>query len=150
MRMATCHPEMRHKAMGLCDRCYYRDRYKNNPEVRAKARARTVAWSRTHPREWYEKWGRVSYYFNMIERRYGVSRKQYEDIVRQQNGVCAMCGRTSKRRLAIDHDHVGGGLRGLLCLECNTKLGVLEDEQFVSKAVKYLSDRRALDFTYII
>jgi hypothetical protein len=78
----------------------------------------------------------------------GMSRKDYDDIAKQQNGVCAICKKpeTGKnqwgiKRLAVDHDHITGKFRGLLCQSCNIKLGVLDDHEFVQSALTYLAKK---------
>jgi hypothetical protein len=38
---------------------------------------------------------------------------------RAQNNRCAICGRRSRKRLAVDHSHITGTVRGLLCNNCN-------------------------------
>jgi len=51
---------------------------------------------------------------------YGITEPQYEEMLRRQNGVCAICGRPPKtRRLAVEHDHHSGRVRGLACHRCN-------------------------------
>jgi hypothetical protein len=77
--------------------------------------------------------------------KYGMTHEQYEDMLMQQNGACAICGKPESRMirgsvamLAIDHDHETGKVRGLLCSWCNRRLGVFEDKTFVASAVKYL------------
>lgn len=42
------------------------------------------------------------------------------------------------KELSVDHDHVTGKIRGLLCHKCNVKLGHIEDIEFVLKAKIYL------------
>lgn len=61
----------------------------------------------------------------MAERVYGAD---YERMLKRQQGRCAGCGgRPRKKRLAIDHDHKTGKVRGLLCSTCNHDLlGVAE------------------------
>jgi hypothetical protein len=57
-----------------------------------------------------------------------------------QSGVCAICGGgNGDRRLAIDHDHMTGRVRGLLCSACNRAIGLLRDspDRF-TKAATYL------------
>lgn len=70
----------------------------------------------------------------------------YKSILERQNGVCAICGQyeTSRnqhtiKRLAIDHDHVTGAFRGLLCTRCNLAIGQFDDDpQLLLKAIGYL------------
>jgi len=68
---------------------------------------------------------------------YGTTSEKYQAMLAGQGGVCAICGEPPKtKRLAVDHDHeccppikdgcCGKCIRGLLCLQCNTKLGWLE------------------------
>ncbi len=64
--------------------------------------------------------------------KYGVTKEQYDKLVEQQNGVCAICQNPQikkhlKTRLSIDHDHVSGRVRGLLCDTCNRALGLFKD-----------------------
>jgi hypothetical protein len=60
---------------------------------------------------------------------YGISLRSYEDMLRRQDGVCAICARPprGKRPLDVDHDHVNGRVRGLLCGNCNRAIGLLEE-----------------------
>lgn len=66
-----------------------------------------------------------------IERRsrlkstYGISIEQYDQLLKQQNYRCAVCGKHQDdciNRLAVDHDHHSLELRGLLCPFCNHKV----------------------------
>lgn len=52
-------------------------------------------------------------------------------------GLCAICDRPSKKNLAVDHDHLTGQIRGLLCLSCNVRLGHLDDVDWLEKAMSY-------------
>ena len=62
--------------------------------------------------------------------RYGIDLKQYEKLLQEQGGLCAICGspppNSYKKRLSVDHDHKTGEIRGLLCTKCNVTLGWLE------------------------
>lgn len=59
---------------------------------------------------------------------YGITQSEYELMLAQQGGVCALCGSPPKRyRLAVDHDHETGKIRGLLCTPCNRWLGWYEN-----------------------
>lgn len=60
--------------------------------------------------------------------KYGISIDTYEQMLAEQNGVCASCSTPpTDKKLAVDHDHNTGVIRGLLCQSCNTALGLLKD-----------------------
>ena len=62
-----------------------------------------------------------------------------------QGDGCAICGGVNDppgRRLAIDHDHVTGQVRGLLCYRCNSAIGLFKDDVTVlRRAILYLESR---------
>ena len=71
----------------------------------------------------------------------GMTKADYDALLAQQGGVCAICqGLCSNgRRLAVDHDHQTGQVRGLLCQRCNTALGLMRDRsELLLRAVTYL------------
>jgi hypothetical protein len=79
-----------------------------------------------------------------MKRAYGLDFKDYERMLEAQNGVCAICSspppNNRKTRLAIDHCHKTGKVRGLLCDKCNRSIGLLKDDVSVLKsAIKYLN-----------
>lgn len=70
-----------------------------------------------------------------------------EEIVQNtlNKTVCAICGCAPKlhKRHSIDHCHISGKIRGLLCDECNTGLGKFKDNQILlKKAIDYLNDSK--------
>jgi hypothetical protein len=76
--------------------------------------------------------------------KYGISftSEQYDAMHESQEGKCAVCGRAesaSGRRLAVDHDHRTGAVRGLLCTKCNTTLGWVE---LHPQIITYLTQER--------
>jgi Recombination endonuclease VII len=62
-------------------------------------------------------------------KRYGISVAEYDALLAKQGGVCAICRKRSKRRLCVDHCHLTGTVRGLLCDRCNLGLGYLKEDQ---------------------
>lgn len=66
----------------------------------------------------------------------------YERMLKEQNGCCAICGKhnfNENRAFNVDHDHENGKIRGLLCRNCNTALGLLNEDFFLfDKAKEYL------------
>ena len=78
---------------------------------------------------------------NYYKRNYGITLKEYEELIQEQNNVCAICGQvcSTGKKLAIDHDHTTGKVRGLLCKNCNVALGQFKDSvDVLQKAIKYL------------
>ena len=72
-----------------------------------------------------------------LKTKYGLSQADYDIMMEHQNNGCAICGSTEK--LHIDHDHVTGKIRGLLCYSCNVSLGHFRDDTMVLKrAIEYL------------
>lgn len=64
-----------------------------------------------------------------LKTRFGLEPGQYQLMHDSQDGKCAICGgaEASGRRLAVDHDHRTGAIRGLLCTNCNQGLGKFQD-----------------------
>ncbi len=82
-----------------------------------------------------------------LKRAYGITLAQYDAVLEQQNGNCAICGnlehvldKNGKRRaLAVDHCHNTKVVRGLLCTNCNKGIGHLKDSiELLESAITYL------------
>lgn len=59
----------------------------------------------------------------MVEKTYGITATGYDALLAAQGGRCAICrARPKSKRLAVDHDHKTGAVRGLLCARCNHDL----------------------------
>lgn len=74
---------------------------------------------------------------------YGLEPGEYEALLLNQGGVCAICLRKpGAKRLAVDHDHTSGEVRGLLCRSCNRDVlgGLREDQAALQRAIDYLND----------
>lgn len=83
-----------------------------------------------------------------LKRKYGITEEQYEDILEAQAGKCGICHRKPKtRRLAVDHNHKTGEVRGLLCSRCNHGLlGHAHDSiEMLERAIEYLKNPPAKD-----
>ena len=86
------------------------------------------------------KWERQ----NHLKRKFGITLAEYDVLFESQKGLCAVCGNpelsfNGRRRLAVDHDHVSGKIRGLLCFKCNRAIGGFNDDpSLLTKAANYL------------
>ena len=74
---------------------------------------------------------------NNLKVKYGLTKQQYDNLLCAQEGVCAACGQEETqfdirvnafKKLAVDHDHSTGKVRGLLCHNCNTALGLMQED----------------------
>jgi hypothetical protein len=80
-----------------------------------------------------------------LERKYGISFAGYQRLWRDQHGCCAVCkapldpDRMEAHSACLDHDHLTGAVRGLLCSVCNRALGLLQDDPAIlHNAICYL------------
>ena len=127
---------------------------KNNPEKREKNRLKNIEW-RKHNREkccratanWRVR--NPEYDGNLkLKDRYGITPEKYTEMLVCQNGRCAICGneetarhnRSNKvQKLAVDHCHVTGKVRGLLCQDCNRGIAKFHDDtKRMEDAIEYL------------
>ena len=71
--------------------------------------------------------------------KYKLLPSEYEAMLIKQKGVCAICGGTDKKRLAVDHCHDTQKIRGLLCTKCNVGLGYFKhNAKLLQLAIGYL------------
>lgn len=83
---------------------------------------------------------------NQMKIRFGITVEQYDALEAKQGGLCAICRRPcpSGRKLAVDHDHLTGRVRGLLCMNCNQGLGKFDDDPGLLRAAEvYLEEGRS-------
>lgn len=78
-----------------------------------------------------------------MQKNYGISLSTYNRMFVEQGGVCKICSLPQKsnrnERLAIDHCHETGKVRGLLCDGCNRGIGLLKDDyRILERATSYL------------
>ena len=77
-----------------------------------------------------------------IRKRYGITEDQYNAMMTDQNGVCAICLKkcSARERLGVDHCHTTKKVRGLLCVKCNNAIGLFNDDpEIARRASEYLS-----------
>ena len=83
-----------------------REKYRNKPETKDKIR----------------NW--------RLLQNYGITNQDYEQMLENQGFCCAGCGlhqNILEKKLHVDHNHVTGRVRGLLCGNCNRALGLVKD-----------------------
>lgn len=80
-----------------------------------------------------------------LQNKYGITLDDYNTMAQSQEGLCAICrqpqrgGNDRTRELVVDHDHVTGKVRGLLCTSCNRGLGFFGDRaELLRNAADYI------------
>ncbi len=102
--------------------------------------------TKSYARQWYVDNMKASdIKFKNIKSKYGITKDQYLDLLKEQDHKCRICGTgevdSGYQTLCVDHCHVTGKVRGLLCDKCNTGLGHFRDNKLVLEAaIKYLKD----------
>lgn len=128
----------------------YRQTY--SAEHREELRQNSRDWAKADPERAHK-----SSYNSYLKKNFGITIEEFEDLLKKQNYLCACCGRHKDsnvsdghgkvRRLAVDHDHSTGKIRGLLCTYCNVGIGYLGDSaEGLNKALAYLNRNLASNF----
>lgn len=76
-------------------------------------------------------------------RAYGISEPEFQEAYNKQNGCCAICGKPDVpedriHKLLVDHCHVTGKFRGLVCRSCNMALGYIDNKEWLARAIEYV------------
>ncbi|MFE2582007.1 endonuclease VII domain-containing protein [Streptomyces sp. NPDC059378] len=72
-----------------------------------------------------------------LRRKYGLSESDRDELIASQRGVCCIC--LSAPATHVDHCHNTGRVRGVLCFNCNSGLGLLKDDpEAMYRAAAYL------------
>jgi hypothetical protein len=134
--------------MRKCSNC---KQLKEKSEFYVRKSGRVDSWCkecrRNDTKEWRKKNGHNSEYHKAYRlahleeikaqkrrRKYGDF--PYEEMLAEQQGRCAICGKATT--LVIDHDHQTGEVRSLLCTNCNVGLGYFSDSpELLSSAAAY-------------
>lgn len=96
------------------------------------------AKARAYAKNYYEK-NKQEISFKNKQKRTGITDQEYEKLLKDQDGFCALCG-TKQETLCIDHCHETDKIRGLLCHRCNMGIGFFNDDPILLKeAIRYLS-----------
>lgn len=73
--------------------------------------------------------------------KYGITGKEFRDILEKQHYKCPICGETITRNPSVDHSHITGKIRGIICNSCNLALGNVRDSiRTLIAMIKYLEE----------
>jgi hypothetical protein len=113
-------------------------KHKGDPEFIAKRAEYERARNKTSKRRKSKKAARRKHLLS----KYALTPEQYSAMATQQGNRCALCGTDSPAGngvLHVDHCHATGVVRGLLCMECNTGIGKLQDSPaLLRQAASYI------------
>lgn len=101
--------------------------YAQNKEKLAENRKRNKTKKKQYMTDW------------MLKTKYGITESEYNDMFQAQDGCCAICKRAAtyyKRKMAVDHNHLTGKVRGLLCVKCNRGIGCFEESPSMFDSAK--------------
>jgi hypothetical protein len=78
---------------------------------------------------------KTSVNFKSRLRKYKLTACQYESMLELQDKRCAICNNIFTETPAIDHDHITGKIRGILCRKCNHALGLIGDSPVIALSI---------------
>ena len=137
MRMANCHPDKKHKAIGLCKYCYDKQWFLNNKKKRHQSNKQWRLNNKEYNRKRVKKYIKHKLELNPnyirnqnIQHLHHISQSDYEALLKNQNYKCLGCNidiNQYGKNFVIDHCHTTNKIRGLLCSNCNISLGMAQD-----------------------
>lgn len=107
-------------------------RHKYSEAAYARRKKKAKEYQKNNPsKAWHNRY---------IAKTYKVTKEQYDAMLAQQGGVCAICkGLPDRTFYCVDHCHKTGKIRGLLCHKCNSGLGMFQENiDNIRSAVSYL------------
>jgi hypothetical protein len=131
---ATEAPEVAKK---LRKKEYQRKWCKNNPEKRKRYRDNQREYMKKYSKEWHKKYGKDRRRFY----KYGITRASFDNLLATQNFSCAICQSKNfgYQGPVVDHNHLTGETRGILCGRCNIALGQIKDnEETATRMASYI------------
>lgn len=135
------------EGMSYCSKCQKYDVNDNFPNAKKGPNGKSW-WCKSCVKKHAVGKSNIMILYNK-QKNYGISEKEYLELLEKQGGVCAICGdpetkiyRGKVGLLTVDHDHQDGHVRGLLCSVCNSGLGMFKDDiHLLKKAVDYLLEK---------
>lgn len=92
--------------------------------------------------KWAKEYGlknRHRIYAYRIKKSYGITIDEYNEMLKNQDGKCAICKCVPEKKLHVDHDHKNNTVRGLLCSRCNRGVGIFfDDPNLFKKCAEYI------------
>jgi len=112
----------------------------NNPDKVRERHKKYAEKNKERCKQYYSN-NKEKTFDRYLKNTYQITIEDYQLSLEKQSGLCAICKSkcVSGRRLAVDHNHTTGEVRGLLCCKCNRGLGNFNDNlDLLEQAVLYL------------
>lgn len=110
---------------------YYSKRKEYFVEYRKNNEEKIKQYRKSYNKEYHKK--------KRFER-YGIDEEVFTFLSEKQEHKCKIC--QNERPLVIDHCHLTGQIRGLLCRQCNSGIGLLQDDlSILERSVLYLKNQ---------
>jgi len=141
-----------------------RERYRESEETKQKMLAYGKKWRDTYPEKESERHKRYRtknreallarekqrrdndkrYVRNQfLKNKYGITIEEFETMMEQQDHKCFICGKPlGEKRYGVDHNHTTGKIRAILCVTCNSALGMVDDDTSILEAmINYVKNK---------
>ena len=122
-----------------CKPCYIKRGLENLDNEKLMAPYRTKEKALNKLRKWRNE--NTDKYKAQKLRAYNLTIEQFENMLQEQNGKCAICNEENSNNsdLCVDHNHTTEIVRGLLCRRCNMGLGYFKDDiELMKSGIEYL------------
>ena len=119
---------------------FYKSKRKNRPEGERAHQCKECTKERVKR---YKRENQDRERNNHLRRAYGISLADYKRMLNEQDGKCACCGTEEAGgkhgTWNVDHDHITGDVRQLLCKDCNIVLGIVQDSpEHLERLIAYI------------
>jgi len=115
---------------------YYKQYFSKKIKSRRKISTQEESIKKVKDYNLNNKKKRQEYYRKKL---YNLTELEYLKLLNKQNNKCAICSQTFVKTPHIDHNHITGKIRGLLCHKCNLMLGLCNDNiTLLNNAIGYL------------
>jgi len=100
-------------------------------EKKARQRASVTGYAKSRESDWKRRGIQNASYTTYLEK------------IVEQHAACSICGRVVDNTSALDHDHLTGQARGVLCSSCNLLIGGMNDNAALLRSAANYLDRWA-------